>query len=104
MKASTGVVALAAFFWPVFVATPAAQAEELDLNTVKCKAFLESSKENIAYTLAWLDGYYKNEDDPAIIDFDLLKKNAGSLGTYCGEHPDTSVGDAAEELFSKSDK
>ncbi len=101
MKASTGMVVLVAFFWPAFFAAPVAQAEQLDLNTVKCKAFLESSKEDIAYTLAWLDGYYKGEDDPAVIDFDKLKENAGTLGKYCAEHSDATVGAAAEELFGK---
>ena len=101
MKASTGMVAFAAFFLPALFAAPLAQAEQLDLNTVKCKAFLESSKEDIAYTLAWLDGYYKGEDDPAVIDFEKLKENSGTLGKYCAEHPDATVGAAAEELFGK---
>jgi acid stress chaperone HdeB len=104
MKVSTGLLALATFFWPVFLAAPSSQAETLDLSTLKCKAFLEGSKENLPTTLAWLDGYYKGDDDPAVIDFDQLKKNADSLNTYCGQHPDTSVEDAAEELFSKSEK
>jgi acid stress chaperone HdeB len=95
------MVVLVAFFWPAFFAAPVAQAEQLDLNTVKCKAFLESSKEDIAYTLAWLDGYYKGEDDPAVIDFDKLKENGATLGTYCTQHPDVGVGTAAEELFGK---
>ncbi|MGO9004150.1 MAG: HdeA/HdeB family chaperone [Beijerinckiaceae bacterium] len=101
MKASTGMVALVAFFWPALLAAPLAQAEQLDLDTVKCKVFLENSKENIAYTLAWLDGYYKGEDDPAVIDFDKLKENAATLGTYCAQHPDATIATAAEELFGK---
>jgi acid stress chaperone HdeB len=101
MRASTGLVALAVFFWPALIVAPPAHAEVLDLNTVKCKAFLESSKEDIAYTLAWLDGYYKGEDDPAIIDFEKLKENATTLGAYCAKHPDVGVGTAAEELFDK---
>lgn len=79
----------------------AAGAEALDLGMVKCKDFLASSKEDIGYTLAWLDGYYKDEDDPAIIDFDKLKENAGRLAEYCGSHPDVGVGTAAEQLFGK---
>lgn len=78
-----------------------AQAAVLDLGTVKCKDFLASSKDEISYTLAWLDGYYMDEDAPAIIDFDKLKTNAGKLGEYCAAHPDIGVGAAAEELFGK---
>jgi len=44
MKTSTGLLALAAFFWPAFFVTPPAQAKVLDLNTVKCKAFFEGKK------------------------------------------------------------
>lgn len=79
----------------------AASSAILDLGTVKCKDFLAGSKEDISYTAAWLDGYYKDEDDPAIIDFDKLKENAARLGAYCGQHPEVGVGTAAEELFGK---
>jgi len=79
----------------------AAEAEVLDLNTVKCKDFMTASKEDISYTLAWLDGYYMDEDAPAIIDFDKLKSNSAKLADYCGAHPDIGVGAAAEELFGK---
>jgi acid stress chaperone HdeB len=79
----------------------AARAESLDLGTVKCKDFLASSKDEISYTLAWLDGYYMDEDAAAIIDFDKLKTNAGKLAEYCVAHPDIGVGAAAEELFGK---
>jgi acid stress chaperone HdeB len=78
-----------------------AQAEILDLNTVKCKDFLASSKDEISHTLAWLDGYYMDEDAPAIIDFDKLKSNSTKLAEYCTAHPDVGVGAAAEELFGK---
>jgi acid stress chaperone HdeB len=104
MRVSTGLLALATFFWPVLIAAPPSQAETLDLTTLKCKAFFESSKENIATTLAWLDGYFKGDDDPAVIDLDQLKKNTESLEAYCRQHPDTSVEDAAEELFSKPEQ
>jgi acid stress chaperone HdeB len=100
MRVSVIVFALAAALSPSL-----ASADQLDLNTVKCKDFLQSSKENIGYTLAWLDGYYKNEDDPAVINFDKLKENAGKLGAYCAANPDIGVGTAAEQLFGKkSDK
>ncbi len=77
------------------------QAETLDLGTVKCKDFMAGNKDEIAYTLAWLDGYYMDEDAAAIIDFDKLKTNATKLADYCTEHPDIGVGAAAEELFGK---
>ena len=80
----------------------AAKAESLDLDKVTCKDFLASSKEDMAYTLAWLDGFYKDEDAPSVIDFDKLKANSGKLGAYCAAHPDDTVGDAADELFGNN--
>jgi acid stress chaperone HdeB len=100
MKAWSGMLALAIFFWPVLLA-PATQAEVLDLSTIKCKAFFESSKETVSHALAWLDGYYKDEEDPAVIDFDKLKDNAKMLGDYCAAHPGETVGTAGEQLFGK---
>jgi len=97
MKTSHIMLGFAAFF----VQTSFANAEVLDLSTVKCKDFLNSGKEEIGYTLAWLDGYYMDEDASAIIDFDKLKENAGKLSSYCTEHPEIGVGTAAEELFGK---
>ncbi len=76
-------------------------AATLDLATVKCKDFLAGDKEEISYTLAWLDGYYMDEDAAAIIDFEKLKTNATKLTDYCTAHPDVNVGAAAEELFGK---
>jgi acid stress chaperone HdeB len=101
MRASIGGLALMVFLWPALFSAPPVKAESLDLDTVSCKTFLEASKEDIFYTLAWLDGYYKGDDDPAVIDFDKLKENAAKLGSYCKEHPDATVATAAEELFGK---
>ncbi|WP_051335519.1 HdeA/HdeB family chaperone [Methylocapsa acidiphila] len=79
----------------------ASAAEILDLNTVKCKEWLDSSKENIGYTIAWLDGYYMDEDASPIINFDKMKENAGKLAGYCAANPAVGLGTAAEELFGE---
>jgi acid stress chaperone HdeB len=36
------------------------------LSTIKCKEFVSSGKDNIAIIITWLDGYYKEKDDPPI--------------------------------------
>lgn len=78
-----------------------APAQILDLSTLKCKEFFESSKDNIGYTLAWLDAYYRDEDDPAIIDFDKMKANAEKLAAYCAANPTVGLITAADKLFEK---
>ena len=77
----------------------AASAENIDLSTWTCKQFQTASKENIEIILTWLDGYYKDEDDPAIIDTDQFVANAKKLGEYCSGHPDIGLITAADKLF-----
>jgi len=51
----------------------AARAETIDLSTTTCKQFLEGHKNEIGIILAWLDGYYREEDDPPIFDMDTVE-------------------------------
>ena len=76
-------------------------AEKIDLSTTTCKQFFEGSKEDIGYTLAWLDAYYKDEDDPPLIDTDKLVANAKKLGEYCAANPTIGLITAADQLFGK---
>ena len=92
--------AIAVFAALVFV-NSSASAVVIDLSTTTCKQFFEGSKEDIGYTLAWLDAYYKDEDDPPLIDTDKLVANAKKLGEYCAANPTIGVITAADQLFGK---
>jgi acid stress chaperone HdeB len=80
--------------------TPAV-ANVIDLSTWSCAKFQAADKEDIGVILAWLDGYYRNEGDPPVIDTDTLVTNAKKLGQYCAAHPEIGLITAADELFSK---
>ncbi len=80
--------------------TPAS-SETIDLSTWTCAKFQAADKDDIGVILAWLDGYYRDEDDPAVIDTDKFVANAKKLGQYCAKHPDIGIITAADELFSK---
>ena len=80
--------------------TPAV-ANVIDLSTWSCAKFQAADKEDIGVILAWLDGYYRNEGDPPVIDTDTLVANAKKLGQYCAAHPEIGLITAADELFSK---
>jgi hypothetical protein len=54
------------------LAAAPAQAVVLDLSTVTCKQFIEGDKDQIAMVLTWLDGWYKGDEDEAIIDTDVF--------------------------------
>jgi len=78
-----------------------AAAEDIDLAAWSCQQFLAASKEDVGVILAWLDGYYKEENAPPVIDTDELVAKAKKLGQYCADHPDENVIDATDRLFQK---
>lgn len=78
-----------------------ASAEQIDLSTWTCKKFQSASKDDVGVILAWLDGYYKGENDPPVFDTDKFVANAKRLGEYCAAHPDMGLITAADTLFEK---
>lgn len=84
----------------LLVSAPA-QAQKIDLSILTCKQFLESSKEHIGMILMWLAGFYTDEDDSPIVDFDKIKEDAGKLRAYCTKNPTSSLIAAVEEIMEK---
>ena len=78
-----------------------AHAVVLDLSTMTCKQFLESGEDNIQVVLTWMDGWYKGDEDNAIIDTDVFISNAKKFGAYCGKNPTVSIVTAADEILGK---
>ena len=92
---------LIALFAAVLTSVAPAKAQVVDLSTITCKDFFEGPNERISYVLFWLDAYYRDEDDPAVIDFDKVKSNAAKLGEFCGKNPTLGLITAADKLFDK---
>jgi acid stress chaperone HdeB len=80
------------------VSAPAA-AQKLDLSTVTCKQFLDSGERTMSMVLMWLTGFFMDEDEPPVVDFDKLKTDAGKLSDYCRKNPATNLMTAAEEVL-----
>jgi acid stress chaperone HdeB len=78
-----------------------AHAVKWDLSTMSCKQFLESGEDNIQVVLTWMDGWYKGDEDNAIIDTDVFIDNAKKFGAYCGKNPTASIVTAADEVLGK---
>jgi acid stress chaperone HdeB len=78
-----------------------ASATSIDLSTWSCAKFQSADKDDIGVILAWMDGYYRGEDDPPVIDTEKFIANAKKLGEYCSAHPETGIITAADELFAK---
>jgi acid stress chaperone HdeB len=65
------------------LAGASADAQVVDLSTIKCKDFVELPKDTVNAVTMWLDGYYTDEEDPAAVDFDKLKAKAEKLAAFC---------------------
>ena len=79
----------------------AAQAQQVELSKLRCRAFIDLPKETIANITMWLDGYYTDEEDPAVVDFDKMKIKADKLVAYCAQNPKVRVMTAAEDVIVK---
>jgi acid stress chaperone HdeB len=91
----------ALFLGCCLVSGGAARAEKIDFSTTTCQQFMQSHKEEMGVVLAWLDGYYRDENDPPIFDTDRFQENAKKLGAYCATHPTIGLITATDELFGK---
>jgi len=93
-------IALVAVAATLALASPA-HAEKWDLSTMNCQAFLSQDKDTMNILLAWLDAYYKEEDDPPVIDSAKYLANAKKLGDYCRANPTLGLITATDKLFGK---
>jgi acid stress chaperone HdeB len=82
------------------LASPA-YAEKFDLSTMDCKTFLGQDNDFKNILLAWLDAYYKEDDDPPVIDTAKYLANAKKLGDYCRANPTLGLITASDKLFGK---
>ena len=92
-----GAVLVAALLLPA----GGAQAQQVELSKLKCREFIDLPKETIANITLWLDGYYTDEEDPAVVDFDKMKIKAEKLVAICAQNPKMRVMMAAEDVSHK---
>ena len=73
-------------------------ADGLDLSTLTCKDFLARSKDDSAAIVTWLHGYYRDKDEPPVIDFARIKSDADKIAQYCGENPTHALITATDKV------
>jgi acid stress chaperone HdeB len=100
MKAIAAIFSAVVLLWSVSGSTPAL-ADDIDLSTWTCRQFQAANRDDVGVILAWLDGYYKDEDDPPVIDTTHFVANAKKLGEYCSAHPEIGLITATDKLFQK---
>jgi acid stress chaperone HdeB len=85
----------------IFGLIPPSHAVVIDLSMMTCQEFLATNKDEIRIIWAWLDGYYKDEQDPPIIDTNTLADNLKKLDEYCAANPTIHLITATNKLFGK---
>ena len=74
-------------------------AEVIDLTTLKCSQFVKADKDTTGIVLAWIDGYYYDENAAPVIDKDRLAGNAKKIRDYCAANPDVKLITATDRIF-----
>lgn len=97
MKTTVSILFAAAL---VLSSVPA-RAVVLDLSTLTCKQLIEGGDDEIKMVLTWMDGWYKGDEDVAIIDTDVFADNAKKFGQFCAANPTISIVNAAEKILGK---
>jgi hypothetical protein len=73
-----------------------ARSFDLDLQAVR-----EGGDDEIKMVLTWMDGWYKGDEDEAIIDTDVFVDHAKKFGAFCAANPTISIVNAAEKILGK---
>jgi acid stress chaperone HdeB len=85
----------------VLFAASTAVAQPVDLSKLKCKEFIELPKDTAYAITVWLGGYFTDEDDPAVVNFDKLKAATEKIGAFCAQNPRMGLMSAAESVMVK---
>ena len=96
-----GKVASAVLVAAALLAAAPADAQVVDLSTLRCKQFIELPKETLNAVTLWLDAYLTDEEESAIIDFDKMKADSEKLGAYCQKNPTVGIITAADKDLDK---
>jgi acid stress chaperone HdeB len=81
--------------------TPASHAVVIDLSMMTCQEFLATDKDEIRIIWAWLDGYYKDEQDLPIMDTNTMVDNLKKLNEFCAANPTVRLITVTNRLFGK---
>jgi acid stress chaperone HdeB len=99
MKALTATIVAAALLSTM---TPVlAEDSKIKMSKLTCAQFAAYDKENMSIIMMWLEGYYTEEDDDAVIDFGKMAGDMAHLLVYCGDNPDKDIITASDEVMGK---
>ncbi len=75
-----------------------AQAEVIDLSTVKCSDIAKMSETEGSYIMIWLHGYYGGKAGDTTMDTDSFEATGKAIGESCAANPDLGLMTAINQL------
>ncbi len=89
----------------LLMASPAVAAEEskVDMSKLTCKQFTAYNDDNRGLMMMWFEGYYTEDDDPAVVDFQKMAGDLAQVLIYCGNNPDADMVTATDGIMGKDD-
>jgi HdeA/HdeB family len=84
----TLIASAAALF---LLAAAPAQAETIDVSTLKCSELVAMNAEEGSYVMVWLHGYFGGEANDTTIDLDAFEMMGTAIGEQCGSNPELGV-------------
>ena len=95
------LVSVAVFAAGLVFAPLAAQAEVVDVATVKCSELSSMADEEGAFLFTWLLGYQGGVNGVTTMDIDEMEAIGQKIGEYCAENPEAGVLSAATEVMAE---
>ena len=92
--------ALSAVLFTAGSTLAAVDATTVDMTELTCKQFSAYDKDNAGTIMMWLEGYYTEEDDDAVIDFGKMASHLTKLLIACQADPSKKVLDLADDAMS----
>lgn len=93
-------IALAVSLMPVAFASHA-NAETIDLATVKCSDLATMSDEDGAFLFVWLHGYFSGAAGQTTMEMSEMEAAGKVIGEHCAANPDVGILSAAREALGE---
>lgn len=101
MKRTMSAAALAACFLALPALGLPAQAETVDLATVKCSELASMKQDDADFMFAWLLGYAGGQTGTTTIDLGAMGTIGTEIGEYCAKNPEVGLLSAATAVMTQ---
>jgi acid stress chaperone HdeB len=101
MKRTMAAAALAATLLALPVLDLPANAETVDLATVKCSELASMKQDDADFMFAWLLGYAGGQTGTTTIDLETMGSVGTEIGEYCAQNPDVGLLSAATAVMTE---